>query len=100
LPRSWVHAGVALALAATLERLHIAVLLQKHRLRVGPSAHSDPDPNVHVGRHARRDGISGGNALALSFAENEDGRLIVLVQWVLSDRLGLQRRWDSYFILF
>jgi hypothetical protein len=95
--RSWVHAGAALALAATLQRLHLAVLLREHRLRVGSTAHSDSDPDARAGWHARRDGPSCcGNALALPFAENEDGWLVVRAQWVLSDWLGLQRRWDSY----
>ena len=96
--RSWVHADAALALAATLERIHLPVLLREHRLRVGSPAHSDPDPDV--GRHSRRDGTSRcGNALALPFSENEDGRLVVRAQWVLSDWLVLQRRWDSYSIV-
>ena len=99
--RSWVHAGAALPLAATLESLHLAVLLCEHRLRVWPSAHSDPDPDAHARRHARRDGTACcGYALALPFAENEDGRLIVRAQWVLSNWLGLQRRRDSYLFFF
>ena len=93
---SWVHAGTTLALAATVECLHLAVLLREHRLRVGPSAHSDPDPDAHVGRHAPCDGTSCGNALALPFSENKDGRLVVRTQWVLPDWLRLQRWWDSY----
>ena len=97
--RSWVHAGAALALAATLECLHLAVLLRDHCLRVWPSAHSNPDPDSYVGRHPPSDGTSRGDALTLPFAENEDARLVVRAQWVLPDGLGLQRWWDSYLIV-
>jgi hypothetical protein len=97
--RYWVHADAALALAATVEGLHLAVLLCEHCLRVGPSAHPDPDPDANVRRHSPRDGTSCGDALALPFAENEDGRLVVRAQWVLPNWLGLQRRWDGYLIV-
>ena len=49
-----IHATTALALATTLERLHFAILLHEHRLRVWPPAypHAHAYPRTYVGWHS------------------------------------------------
>jgi hypothetical protein len=96
LPLGGIHATTALALAATLERLHFTILLREHRLRVWPPADPDAhaDPRTHVRWHAAN-GTRGRYALPLPLAHNEDGWLVMLAQRVLSNWLGLQSGRDG-----
>ena len=50
-----VHAATALALATTLERLHLAILLYEHRLCVWPAAHTHAhaDPGTYAHTYVR-----------------------------------------------
>src|SRR5712672_3521371 len=100
---SGIHAGAALALVTTLERFHLAILLGEHRLCIRPPSHSHSHSHSqansrayasHVRRHAS-DGTCGWYTLPLPLAENKDGLLVVLTQWVLSDWLSLQSRQDG-----
>ena len=88
-----VHAATTLALATTLERLHLAILLHKHRLCVWPPADADADASTHAYAHVwwhAANRTRRGHALPLPLAKNEDSWLVVvLAQRVLSNRLGL-----------
>jgi hypothetical protein len=85
-----IHAGATLALAAALERFHLAILLGQHRLCVWSPTHT----HTYVRRHAP-DGTCGRHALPLPLAENKNGLFIVWAQWILPDWLSLQSRWDG-----
>ena len=98
-----VYAAAALTLATTLERFHLAISLDEHRLCVRPPTNTNTDTDAHAHAHAhahsrayatniRRhapDGTRRWYALSLPLAEHEDSRLVGLAQRVLSSGLCL-----------